>query len=407
MAASKDKTVDTKTAIEALEKLFIGDPDMQRLEELQDKFNIFEVLGNVRQETRHSDFLAYLLDPNQSHGLGTDFVAKFLQKSLVGANEEGLPISALELHTLDLSDLKVMREWQHIDLFLWSERNQLAIVIENKILSSEHSGQLKRYRKIVETQFANSRMLFLFLTPEESTPSDNFYLPIGYRHVCEIIESLANRHSSVIGAEVMMSMTHYAEMLRRHVVSGSEVERLCQDLYKRHRFALDLIFEYRPDIQGAIHELLDEMVRSTEGILVDHSTKSYVGFVPASWDTKDLLVSEGWTDSKRILMFEFANSKSSLKLTLTIGPGPLEVRQRLLDMTKANEPPFKSAFKALNVKWNNVLSVPVLTKKDYDQPDIEDLERKIAKFWSDFLVRSLPKMTEVLRNEGFLPKGAA
>ncbi len=42
----------------ALESFLIGNRDLERLEALLDRFNILEALGVVRQELRHSDFLA-------------------------------------------------------------------------------------------------------------------------------------------------------------------------------------------------------------------------------------------------------------------------------------------------------------------------------------------------------------
>lgn len=45
-----------------LEAFVVGNPDLERLETLLDQFNMFEAIGAVRQELRHSDFLAFLLN---------------------------------------------------------------------------------------------------------------------------------------------------------------------------------------------------------------------------------------------------------------------------------------------------------------------------------------------------------
>ena len=44
------------------------------LEALLDRFNLFEALGVARQELRHSDFLGFLLNPQQPHSLGDFFL---------------------------------------------------------------------------------------------------------------------------------------------------------------------------------------------------------------------------------------------------------------------------------------------------------------------------------------------
>jgi hypothetical protein len=45
----------------ALEKFVTNNQELERLEALLAEFNIFEAIGVVRQELRHSDFLAFLL----------------------------------------------------------------------------------------------------------------------------------------------------------------------------------------------------------------------------------------------------------------------------------------------------------------------------------------------------------
>jgi len=49
----------------ALEALVVDNPDFDRLKALLGQFNIFEAIGVVRRELRHSDFLAFLLNPQQ------------------------------------------------------------------------------------------------------------------------------------------------------------------------------------------------------------------------------------------------------------------------------------------------------------------------------------------------------
>ena len=62
--------------LKAPECFLVGNRDLERLEVLLDRFNILEALGVVRQELRHSDFLRFLLDPRNPHGLEDDFVGR-------------------------------------------------------------------------------------------------------------------------------------------------------------------------------------------------------------------------------------------------------------------------------------------------------------------------------------------
>jgi hypothetical protein len=71
--------------LRALEDFLIANRDLERLEAMLDRFNILEALGVVRQELRHSDFLAFLMDPEGNHGLGDAFLKRLLQRALIAA----------------------------------------------------------------------------------------------------------------------------------------------------------------------------------------------------------------------------------------------------------------------------------------------------------------------------------
>lgn len=128
----------------ALEALLVDNPDFDRLKALLGQFNIFEAIGVVRRELRHSDFLAFLLNPQQeSHGLDDTFVKRLLQQVFISAPDASEPITPIDLDLWNLDQMVVLREWQYIDILLLDESNQLAVIIENKIDTTEHSVNFK------------------------------------------------------------------------------------------------------------------------------------------------------------------------------------------------------------------------------------------------------------------------
>ncbi|HZP23916.1 MAG TPA: PD-(D/E)XK nuclease family protein [Terriglobales bacterium] len=217
-AASED-TADRR----ALEALVIDNPDLERLEELLDEFNIFEAAGWTRQEARHSDFLAFPLDPSQTHGLGDAFVKRFLQRVLQPAARAEIPISPIELDLWSLDGLLVLREWQNIDILLLDETHKLAVIIENKIDSGEHDGQLDRYWQSISDQYLGWTILGIYLSPEGQPPSRSSYVRCGYDVVSKLIESILKSRTRSMGADVQTTLRHYAAMLRRYIVGNSEI----------------------------------------------------------------------------------------------------------------------------------------------------------------------------------------
>jgi hypothetical protein len=77
--------------------------------------NIFEAAGLQRQEIRHSNFLAFLLRPQEKHGLRDTFLKRLIQKALDNLSVKP-PLSPLTFALADFSDAVVFREWRDIDL---------------------------------------------------------------------------------------------------------------------------------------------------------------------------------------------------------------------------------------------------------------------------------------------------
>jgi hypothetical protein len=384
----------------ALEALVVDNPDLERLEALLDQFNIFEAIGAVWQELRHSDFLAFLLDPQQNHGLGDAFLKRLLQKVLVSAKGDRMPITPIDLDVWSLDEVFVRREWQNIDILLEDEAHKLAIIIENKIGSIEHSDQLRRYHQYVHQQHPDWSIIGLYLTPDGDIPSHEAYLPVPYTLVCSLLENLAESRASTLGADVLTLIKHYVQMLRRHIVRNSEINELCKRIYQKHRRALDLIYELRPDRQAMIGALLENLIQQVPGLVLDTSTKTYIRFALKEWDVPLLLEGNGWTPSGRILLFQFDNGKESLKINLYIGPGPQQTCQKLFDMAK--QLPFSIGRRALTNKWGRIYQRPFLTPQSYEDTSDDELEMEIRKHWAAFLENDLPKLGAVIKAQEWI-----
>src|SRR5215212_9398812 len=90
---SDSETTSTAADLEALRALQADAAELERIEELLDQFNVFEAIGFVNQEVKHSHFLAFLLDPRQNHGIGEHFLKRFLQESSRSATRLSHPLA--------------------------------------------------------------------------------------------------------------------------------------------------------------------------------------------------------------------------------------------------------------------------------------------------------------------------
>ena len=386
------------TAQRILEEFVTNNDDLEKLELLLRKFNLFEALKLVWHEVRHSDFLAYLLDPKQNHGLSDRFLKALLQSAVKGgANSSVTPI---DIDVWNLTSAEVHREWQNIDIFVHDETNRLVVIVENKVQSEEHSNQLARYYELVAKEYAGWRIVAIYLTREGDSPSDERFIACGYDQVCDLVEKLVNLNGPMLDNGVRIVIGHYAEMLRRHLVTESEISELCRRIYAKHKQALDLIYEHRPDRQQMVRELLEGWIGQNPELELDHCTKAYIRFMPKTLDFDVLRQGSGWTPSGRMLLFEIVNSEDSLSAKLLIGPGPTDVRQKLFDAALAKKSVFNSVSK-FYPQWITIFAHKLLSKKSYELPDAE-FEEELRKQWNKFSGKELQEVVKAIDEQTWI-----
>lgn len=244
--------------------------DIECLDELlpwTGKFNLFDVLKVSRTEIRHSNMLAWLMDPNENHGLGDSFLKGILQRIM--ENDLDGKYDVFKILLADMYSFSVYREWKNIDILLTSSEEKVLVAIENKIGCHEHSNQLNRYREILETDFKDYKRMYVFLTPDGEEPSDvaNWDV-LTYTDVVEVLEHLYGQVE--LQQDVSLMIRNYIEVVRRDIVEDQQLIDVCNKIYNKHKKALDLIFEYRTDgrtqISDAIMNALDKL--NKEGTII-------------------------------------------------------------------------------------------------------------------------------------------
>lgn len=396
--------LDSKSGAEVeerlLEELIVGNADLEELKTALAEFNLFEAIGITRQELRHSNFLGFLLSPQENHGIGDAFVTRLLQKAIQSGAGEQQPVSAIDLDLWSLDDLTVLREWQNIDILLLSGVHRLAIIIENKIGSHEHSDQLARYYGTVSAQYPDWKIIGLYLTPEGGQPSDPRYIGCSYGLVSATISDVLSRHSSPLAPGVSLLLEHYNQLLQRHVVSENKIADLCRRIYQGHKPALDLIYEHRPDRDAAVRDLLDELIaRRRADLIAEYSTKKYIRFAVKDWDVPALQGGSGWVPSGCMLLFEFENDGDSLRLKLTVGPGPASIREKIVEIARVSGSPFEPPGRTIRPQWQPLYILSIYTSKTAGGRSFEELKPRIDEAWEQFLRDDLPRFKKAIAAE--------
>jgi len=370
--------------------------ELERLESLLGEFNPFVAMKWTRQETRHSQFLRWILDPRETHGLGAYFLSKFVMEMVAKARSGGLTVpSVIEVDSWDFAETQVETEWNNLDIIVRDNHIPFVAVIENKIDSGEHGQQLQRYRELVEKQFPDHEKLYVLLTLEGDAPSDEAYVSADYSTIASMVEDVQRRRADQLGPDVRTFMAQYVEMLRRHLVAESEIQELANKIYQTHRRALDAIFEHRPDRTLELSAYLRELMSNDSTLVLGPSSKSYVRFLPKSLDFLPS-TGTGWSKNGPLILFQIQLAQSYVQFECTLGPGPVSHRELIHEWVRKSGKPFNRSNTKLYPQWWSFHTKRWIAKGQFESAEVADLKSEIADRLNELKDVELPSMVEAL-----------
>ncbi|MDQ8180192.1 PD-(D/E)XK nuclease family protein [Pelagicoccus sp. SDUM812005] len=384
---------DSKLDYFALNELVVNCPNLTKLEEAIGGFNIFQVLKFEYGEIRHSNVLAWLLDPAESHGLDDSFLKKWLMRVL---HESPVPeLSPIDIDAWTLLNTSVRREWKNIDLLIEIElvnREKWVVCVENKVNSTQHSNQLARYRKVVESQFGtDSKLLFLFLTKNPEEAEDDRFIPASYDQVHKALDGAIRARERSIGNEPATLIRNYLKLLEEKFMNESEIARIAQKIYQQHRRALDIIFEHRPDNLKLASDLFYNLLEQNSdelGILMEASSKSYIRFIPKVLDIPENSIGSAWPNCNRLVVGEINLTGKKPYLMFVAGKAPREWVAPLWE--RGTEKPFSAGRRAkeLPMYWVKIHVHPKNFKlSEEDLVDTEAVAKRMFQ-WASEAIRS-------------------
>ena len=215
-----------------------------------DYFNVFNVLGLSSSETRtHSAFIAELLNPYGSHGMGDLFLRKFLPY----AHIEDLNLDTKNAYVeVERSIGEIDDDYEHggrIDLIIESTGSK-GVIIENKIYAIDQPKQLVRYYHYAESTYRDYRLLYLSLDKEKASSASTEgkevklvagenYLTITYRN--EILQWLNDCLNELPKDKVVyLIVKQYIDLLKQLTYQMEEKNIVLDVLKKDENLACTL-----------------------------------------------------------------------------------------------------------------------------------------------------------------------
>ena len=395
----------SSTALEDLERM-LAEAKSRPAE--PDLLGIVGVAGN---ESVHSNFLAWLLDPAANHGLGDYFLKQFLRAT--AAQSDAVPAA---IAAADWSQASVYREWYalvngargFLDILVVNRSAPILCAIENKVFSPESVGQLSHYRKALENDYPGFTRHLVFLSPagrrSEETTEREVWTPADYKTVHNLVEQTVADNDGRISETARVILQQYAATLRRSIVpelnESAELQQLAREIYLEHREAIELIYRHRPDYVAESKQIFKEAVAQQKGWTLDKEDAFIVRFRSDAWDDFSATrTGTGWKPSQALLTFEFKFHNDKPWLQLVVSPGTDErVREKLLEAALQNPALFRrtanSYFKILHSEAEYILD-----DSDYGVGWNGDAPRaKIIAWVANFAEQQFPALNEVIVN---------
>lgn len=377
---------------------FICDIDcLDALYDYTKEANIFNILKSDFFEIRHSNMLAWLLNPNENHG----FEDKFLKKVLFQATfDTSNGLSPYNIELMDFSDAEVYREKDHIDILLVSDTNKIVVAIENKVKSTEHDNQLERYAKILYKQYFDYKFIFIYLTPEGDEASSEIWTSMDYDFIQKQLDSLLK--NCKIPEKNQIYIKDYISTIRRNIVGDEQLKKICMQIYNKHKAAFDLIYENKPNIKSEMFEKIKSYLESLQDeydftFWSEQSTK-WIRFVPNKLMALCRNKGEGtWMQNNSILSFEVEIPENGAWLMkIMLGPTKDEfayLKQRFLDIAHANNNIFNVKSNTKLNKFVRIDSFTIIKSRD-ELANYDDAETAFKELIVKKIKAYLDKMPE-------------
>jgi hypothetical protein len=217
---------------------FNNDINVQKLESLYSSKSFPEIMGVSRKELMHSNFIAWILNEDESHSLGKFPLQKFLELLVILSKEkqqqkykelfDSFIVSDYELLNIKVEIEKSIEKVGRLDIYIESnivyagKEKKLKIIIENKVGTKEHSDQTSKYYKYFELNKTEDEInLYVFLTPisgielvelEEPECSSKDFIQINYQSLVDflfepIIKTNISDKTKIIIKEYLQSLS--------------------------------------------------------------------------------------------------------------------------------------------------------------------------------------------------------
>ncbi|MFH2007093.1 MAG: PD-(D/E)XK nuclease family protein [bacterium] len=285
----------------------LGEPEFLRVDGELREPNIFSILGTEEMSSSINAFLAWLLNPNASHGLEDAFLRAFLVEAIKnpppdrGNFPEGIspiPYEAvgetvldwdlMDVRCADLRETIATTEFHlsasdaKVDICLYNDSYAFAVYVENRLAPRDAWRQshaslgrpweyrtqeylLDLYHQWATEQAGEYSILPVFMSLDEQPSQETrFFHTLGYAWMHDVLKGLAKTPTASEHARILLN--DFCRWLRREIPDQLDPYGLQADLdslAEKHGLVISRLFDHvaecmacdEDDLTEAFHEV--------------------------------------------------------------------------------------------------------------------------------------------------------
>lgn len=274
----KNKELELKKKLEA----FVSDSILAELEKALSSLNLMEAFGISFSETSTSSFLAWLLNPEENHGLGTYFLKYFLMEcAKLDENISEIDIDRLQLNNAIIRTEENFRgKKADITIKVENDEEKFLCLIENKIRAAESDQQTIKYANLAKQKYPKHKKLFVFLSPNNLEAQSIEFISINYELIRDLLDQTISVNIENLNEETNFLLNQFKHNVEVNILDEGKIKELCDEIYKRHKEAIDIIMSNKTQYTKLIKGFLDANLSSD---WKTHDTKGLVYVFKNSW----------------------------------------------------------------------------------------------------------------------------
>ncbi len=411
-----------------------NDTTFQQLNLQVNSFNIIKILKLENHEIRHSNILAWLLNPKENHGLRDYFLRKMVEHLILIDENTNNPQYEVVGETLNnsLIDSHIYREVKtdknrFIDLLIVNKQLKFILLIENKFYSTESKNQLDDYFDFIHQTYKGFTIIPVYLTLNGEAPSNDQYFILTYERIESILHTILMLYKNQLSDNVYKFIEDYNQVLKEKFYPNQDQVMQAIDIYRNHKLTIQTLFEetslltkelqfeigykfefikkYKNTInyifrhgQNILSYSFEQFIRQQfNGEVLYHAHPTIPNLVPPEWNGINkfqLRDPNYWLGKGLIAWFEQTND-SRLRIIAEVGPMEYGGRLWLLEQLEKIGLPLKESSKLEEARYTRFFSQKIDVNK-WD--DMDELTQAMVDLYNSSEFMLLRKQIAAILN---------